>query len=516
MDKVHTSSPPLGENQKPKASIFGRFKKSATSSNLGSSSPTMASRKTIRGTLKKMHTANDVEDTRPRSKSSDSYVDRSPVSPPLSSPPSPVEMLKNRTIKKQESIEGDVATIDEYMSQYGKPSKIIEKVELKNHIIVVGNESNFHLFLSELRRPAVKGNSYHPIVIVALSIPPKWENICAKYNDVYLLVGSLTRSAIFNKTNIEEAFAVILLASRDNITKVEEENIDSGTLFAYLKLEQYIPRHVFFSVELTCSSNMAVLNATIMRRSRLHPDENYLPQREFSDAIAMRASITPQNSNVKNPSFRKSMLNNGSQDQGRFTSKRPSMRQSSISNTNILHRASSNIGRRASTVDGSAELLLLQKKKEEEQKKSQDHENPEQKFWDATDTHHMLPVFAAARAYVPSTFESLLVQSFFGVLTPLICEKLVCGQSGQTVMQVEVPKKLEGRIFLDLFRKFSYHHLIAFGLYRIPLKSVKAILPYVFISPPSTVVLHRGDRVFVYGKPTRISRALNAINHMDL
>jgi hypothetical protein len=38
---------------------------------------------------------------------------------------------------------------------------------------------------------------------------------------------------------------------------VEEENVDSGTLFSYLKLEQYIPRHVFFSVELTCSSNMA-------------------------------------------------------------------------------------------------------------------------------------------------------------------------------------------------------------------------------------------------------------------
>ena len=155
------------------------------------------------------------------------------------------------------------------------------------------------------------------------------------------------------------------------------------------------------------------------------------------------------------------------------------------------------------------------KKKEEENKKPPEHENPEQKFWDATDTHHMLPVFAAARAYVPSTFESLLVQSFFGVLTPLICEKLVCGQSGQTVMQIDVPNKLVGRVFLDLFRKFSYHHLIAFGLYRTPRKEVKAILPYVFISAPATVVLERGDRVFVYGKPSRIARALNAINHME-
>lgn len=32
------------------------------------------------------------------------------------------------------------------------------------------------------------------------------------------------------------------------------------------------------------------------------------------------------------------------------------------------------------------------------------HEN----LWDAFDSHHVLPVFAAARAFVPSSFESLL------------------------------------------------------------------------------------------------------------
>jgi len=32
------------------------------------------------------------------------------------------------------------------------------------------------------------------------------------------------------------------------------------------------------------------------------------------------------------------------------------------------------------------------------------HEN----LWDALDSHHVLPVFAAARAFVPSSFESLL------------------------------------------------------------------------------------------------------------
>ena len=33
-----------------------------------------------------------------------------------------------------------------------------------------------------------------------------------------------------------------------------------------------------------------------------------------------------------------------------------------------------------------------------------------EELWDAMDTHHVLPVFASGRAFVPSSFESLLVQ----------------------------------------------------------------------------------------------------------
>jgi hypothetical protein len=86
--------------------------------------------------------------------------------------------------------------------------------------------------------------------------------------------------------------------------------------------------------------------------------------------------------------------------------------------------------------------------------------NNDDDCWNATDTHHMLPVFAAARAYVPSSFESLLVQSFFGVLTPMMCEIFVCGQSGQSIVQIDVPEKLYGRTFLDMFRIFSYHQVM--------------------------------------------------------
>ena len=40
----------------------------------------------------------------------------------------------------------------------------------------------------------------------------------------------------------------------------------------------------------------------------------------------------------------------------------------------------------------------------------------ENKLWDALTTHHMLPVFAAAKAFVPTSFESLLVQVLFFIL----------------------------------------------------------------------------------------------------
>merc|ERR1712000_680498 len=131
-------------------------------------------------------------------------------------------------------------------------------------------------------------------------------------------------------------------------------------------------------------------------------------------------------------------------------------------------------------------------------------------FWDATDTHHVLPVFASARAYVPSSFESLLVQSFFGVLTPLICEKLVCGQNGQSVMQVDLLRELIGRRYMDLFRLFLQHQVTVFGLYRAPQPRLKSWLPYIFISPPPNTILGYNDKVFLYGKPSRATRAVEA------
>ena len=151
----------------------------------------------------------------------------------------------------------------------GQPcSQITDASAISEHIIVFGCVDNIHLFVNELRRPLIRGDNYKPIVIVNEDPPPKWAAIKARFHDVYFLQEVITSSQGFNASNVRDAFAVILLASRDSVTMVEEENLDAETLFAYLKLERYIPRYVYFSVELTCSNNMAVLNSTIMRRTR--------------------------------------------------------------------------------------------------------------------------------------------------------------------------------------------------------------------------------------------------------
>merc|ERR1711939_1151835 len=124
-----------------------------------------------------------------------------------------------------------------------------------------------------------------------------------------------------------------------------------------------------------------------------------------------------------------------------------------------------------------------------------------EEFWDATDTHHMLPVFASGRAYVPSCFETLLVQSFFGILTPLLCETLVCGQNGQCVQSVDMPSTLTGRRFIDLLRLFARNRVTVLGLYRAPQIQLGAVLPYVFLMPPPNTVLQRKDKIYIYGKP---------------
>jgi hypothetical protein len=109
----------------------------------------------------------------------------------------------------------------ELESQFGQPStEVSSAAALKNHIIVFGNDANLHMFVSELRRPTVRGENYHPILIVSSQVPPRWPSIKERFNDVYFLLGSITKTATFVSINIENAYSVTLLSTRDSMTKV--------------------------------------------------------------------------------------------------------------------------------------------------------------------------------------------------------------------------------------------------------------------------------------------------------
>ena len=134
-----------------------------------------------------------------------------------------------------------------------------------------------------------------------------------------------------------------------------------------------------------------------------------------------------------------------------------------------------------------------------------------EELWDAMDSYHVLPVFASAKAFVPSSFESLLVQSYYVKLTPVICEKFVCGQLSQTMMCMELPKDLVGFKFIDLFRLFIFNQVVVLGLYRGPMPSLGSTLSYVYTSPPRNAVLQAGDRVYVYGTNANLDRAKQGV-----
>ena len=136
-------------------------------------------------------------------------------------------------------------------------------------------------------------------------------------------------------------------------------------------------------------------------------------------------------------------------------------------------------------------------------------------FWDAMDTHHVLPVFASGKVHVPETFETLLVQSFYNAMTPIICDKLVCGQKGQAVMQAKLPKVVDGWSFMQLYRMFSQFQVVVFGLFRAPSSKNGAYLPYVFICPSMSTVLRRGDAVMVYARNANLKRALAATEKLS-
>jgi len=376
--------------------------------------------------------------------------------------------------------------------EVGQMSMIIEDAShLENHVVVFGCDTYLNMFISELRRPAVVGESYHPIVIVSEMEPAEWDFVASTYNDVYYISAKMDRVTITSKVNINNAFSVIILAGRDENVARDE---DAVALFGFLKLEQLIPQHVFVSIELNSAGNMAVLNATIIKRERRLALEKKIGacRAKFRAESSKRFAESQRGPQT---STKKSEVSAAAQRASR------SERRGSV-----LNPARTFSSRGTSQMHIKNDSSTDKEEKALEAKSALEQSN-EKALWEAIDTHYVYPVYACAKVFVPSSFETLLVQSFFVKLTPVICERFVCGQLSQTVQQVSMPKSLVGRSFLDLFRLFASCGAVVLALYRAPHSDEGSLLSFVFTSPPPETILRECDKIFVFAALSSIEEA---------
>lgn len=378
--------------------------------------------------------------------------------------------------------------LDRHPSVLGRPSGVIENAQhLTNHVIIYGHNQYTNVFLSELRRPAVVGPSYHPIVIIADDPPQQWDVIKSTYNDVYFLRSGLNQGSLTSKANVEKAFSMVFLTTRDtSLSTVDSKGLDAVTLFAFLKIMQGIPKTVFCSIELSSAGNMSVLNATIVKRLRRQILDEKL--------ASLRRKMMRDKSNAAKASMKAAKA------------KRDADRSRSLSGTSS--RRSFAIKQRGNSKGNTDEDEETQKEEAEVIHQDNLEYRAEKMLWEQVDNYNIFPVYASARVFVPSSFETLLVQSFYVKLTPLICEKFVCGQLGQTFQQADVPIALAGRQFLDLYRLFLVNNVLCMGLYRSPIRNSGALIPYVYISPPPDAIVYEDDKIFVFGSHQNINRAL--------
>ena len=402
---------------------------------------------------------------------------------------------------------------------FGKPSMIIkDATNLSRHIIVHGDDNNIIVFVEELRKPSIKGEIYHPIVIVSERTPKCWSLISECYNDIYLILGKISSGSILKKLNIKQAYSMSLMAQRTTLTHVDEMSVNTGTLFTFLKLERFMPKNLHSSVELSSSSNIGVLNATIMRRFRDTVEKEVSAGRFTKDpSRTNKAEEVTHDGAVANDS-QISMRRLAITDvNGRFATKRntrnnaSARRKSNALNSQVGERKEQLVlppsrGRRGSTLGLVANAVVSVVEDVNNNMGNILDAFDDESSWDAMDSHFVLPVFASARAYVPSSFESLLVQSFYEKLAPILCDTFVCGQKSQSMRSIEVPPSLAGRKFIDTFRLLCANNILCVAVYRAPQQRLGSTLPYVFTSPKPESVLSKKDSLLVFSDSSSVAR----------
>ena len=124
--------------------------------------------------------------------------------------------------------------------------------------------------------------------------------------------------------------------------------------------------------------------------------------------------------------------------------------------------------------------------------------------------HRTYSFFSSFSSSPAVAIDTILANSYFDQFTPLICERLVCGQDQQTMYQIDVPAPFVHRKFVDIFRAFLSKRIYILAIYRSPDVMEGSMLPYVCTCPRPDLEMRSNDRLFVYCNPVEMDYALSA------
>ena len=171
----------------------------------------------------------------------------------------------------------------------GKIPTVEDVLNIHDHIILVGLEENINLAIRELKKPLISAQSSHKIVIFAPEHPDAKNDLKYQedYKDVLFVKGDPTNVEEYKKLNIKNAFSIIIFSSYfvnhvEKSTDSDKNSADADLLFLYIHLVKSLPEKVFFSVELSNSYNLAVLNLKVTkllkkRKTNMEKENSSIP-----------------------------------------------------------------------------------------------------------------------------------------------------------------------------------------------------------------------------------------------
>jgi hypothetical protein len=322
----------------------------------------------------------------------------------------------------------------------GPSAEINNAKLLNNHVIVIGCLDFLVMFVKVLRKSNLSTHkNYHSILIVSEEEPMDWSHIKQTYRDVYFLRRGTVTDQDFLYMNLRSASSVTVFGSRTRTTLDAATNIDSQVLFKYLAIAKKIPAHVNITVEIFRPSSVGVINSAIT-----HHSSSVASTTQVSTGISRKGISTKGNMKIAGnhhssfdlfsadllelsdevgeemDTIRDSLRTKPmAQHEGKIVPLRNDLRMlpmRRIDIASVVEQKGYRGARRRTGRNSIAGIAQNDLEDLEDLKGSQKAETRQCKgsralnFWGSSDTHHVMPVFAAGRAFVPTAFDAIFIQ----------------------------------------------------------------------------------------------------------